>query len=80
MPLDAEEKLKRYRELVEIEDRINEMKEARDRQAAEWRRMINAAMARRTALFRQLKAGSFQPDLPMDMPDEEEDEDAEETQ
>lgn len=77
MPLSAEEKLKKFRELIDIEKRIKEMQAARDRQAAEWRVVIRRAMAKRAELFRQLDAGCFQPDLPMDMPDEEEDEDAE---
>ena len=51
-----ERKLQALEELYEIEARIKEMQAARDRQAAEWRKMINTAMARRTALQNKIAA------------------------
>ena len=51
-----ERKLQALEELYELEGRIKEMQAARDRQAAEWRKMLNAAMARRTALQNKIAA------------------------
>ena len=51
-----EQKLKILEEYVELESRIKEMQAARDRQAKEWRKMINTAMARRTALQNKIAA------------------------
>ena len=51
-----ERKLQALEEFYEIEARIKEMQAARDRQAAEWRKMINTAMARRTALQNKIAA------------------------
>ena len=51
-----EKKLQALEELYELEGRIKEMQAARDRQAAEWRKMLNAAMARRTALQNKIAA------------------------
>ncbi len=51
-----EKKLQALEELYEIEARIKEMQAARDRQAKEWRKMINTAMARRTALQARIAA------------------------
>ena len=39
--------------------RIREMREARDRQAAEWRAMLNKAEARRSYVAKQLSAGEI---------------------
>ena len=51
-----EQKLKALEELYELEGRIKEMQAARDRQAKEWRKMINLAIARRTALQNKIAA------------------------
>ena len=61
-----EQQLEALREAYEMDARIKELQAARDRQAAEWRRMINKAMARRSAL--QRKIASLGIGVPQQMP------------
>ncbi len=50
------QQLEALREHYILCEKIAEMQQARDRQAAEWRRMINSAMARKSTLQKRLSS------------------------